>query len=119
VGETESQLVVSQTPPPSAATYMMLGFAGTGTAVSIRPDMTGPENSGDWAIVFGPSCVQVDVLSADVEYGNLRSPENSEVFPDGSVAVAVTQSLVEVVAERLAEKVAVPVASVVTDLEPK
>src|SRR5580704_783310 len=118
VGDTESQSVVFQTPPPSAARYMTFGFVGSGTAVSTRPDITGPENSGDCAIVMGPNWVQLVVLSVGADIGNCRSPENSDVFPAGSVAVAVTQSLVDVDADKLAEKLAVPVASVVTVVEP-
>jgi hypothetical protein len=68
---------------------------------------------------MGPNWVQLVVLSVGADIGNCRSPENSDVFPAGSVAVAVTQSLVDVDAERLAEKLAVPVASVVTVVEPK
>src|SRR6516162_7259701 len=98
--------------------YMTLLFVGSGAAVSIRPDITGPVNSGDCAIGPGPMGAQLVRLRAGADAGSWRAPENSDVFPAGSVAVAVIHSLVEV-APTTAEKVAFPDESVATVVEPR
>jgi hypothetical protein len=119
VGDTDSQLLVFHTPPPSAVRNITLALVGSATAVSIRPDITGPVNAGDWATGAGPMAVQLVAFRARGAAGSCRAPENSEVLPLGSVAVAVTQSPVEVAAAKLIEKEALPAAFVVTVAEPR